>query len=449
MPIYRIDPDGLNAAPGRWDLDEATVGGLPTIDDYPRATADLVARSRRLAAVPLAHLVQFLSSFAERWLDERPDELRRAAPPGAAYGLAFLRRTNLERLLHDSLRGSPAALDAPVAAPGGSGRVVAAVPRGLVTHWVAGNVPVLGWLSLVQGLLAKNANVVKLPSRSGLVLPWYLRHLLGHECRAADGTGLSGTDVAGAVLLVYSPPADVAAHSALSAASDARIIWGGREAVAAIRSLPARGDVEDLVFGPRLSLAVIGREALNPEGLESLAGRVALDASAFDQRGCNSPHTVFVERDGEVSPRAFAAALASAMARALGRMPRRDVTPGDAYQVAAARAEWALRGEVIAPTGPEWTVVLAEGTGLVPAVGNRVVFVRPVQDIRDVLPWIDRRCQTIGLAAGDDRARSFALEAATRGADRIVSPGRMNLYDQPWDGMFMIDRLVRWVALDL
>ena len=33
-------------------------------------------------------------------------------------------------------------------------------PRGIITHWLAGNVPILGMISLIQGIITKNTNLL-------------------------------------------------------------------------------------------------------------------------------------------------------------------------------------------------------------------------------------------------------------------------------------------------
>src|SRR5271157_2875370 len=96
----------------------------------------------------------------------------------------------------------------------------------------------------------------------------------------------------------------------LSTAADLRVAWGGREAVEAIMNLPRRFGTEDIVFGPKTSFVVVGAERLSEEAeARKTATLVARDTVALGQRGCNSPHTIFVERGGALSAEAFAALL--------------------------------------------------------------------------------------------------------------------------------------------
>ena len=328
------------------------------------------------------------------------------------------------------------------------GKKVMALPRGLVTHWLSGNVPAIGLISLVQGLLTRNANIIKLSRRNGLALPALFKEICRFDLRAGGDAGLSGRALADAVMFVYCEPDDKHAQAALSRVSDVRVVWGGGEAVDSIIRLPRKPGSEDILSGPRFSLAVVGRESLTMAGLDRLAEKLALDASAFDQRGCNSPRVVFVERGGEAEPSEFARALAAAMAKALKRIPKAPADAGEAYAVASLRAEYALAGEVLSSSGTEWTVICTEEPGPVRACGSRVVFVRPVENALDVADFLTPEVQTVGLSLEEPRRTTFALAAAARGASRITPVGAMSYYDYPWDGLFPVDRLVRWVSLE-
>ena len=60
----------------------------------------------------------------------------------------WLRRANLESVVTQALRGNRGAIDGFVPQAPGSARQHRAQPRGLLVHWVAGNVPLLGMISL-------------------------------------------------------------------------------------------------------------------------------------------------------------------------------------------------------------------------------------------------------------------------------------------------------------
>jgi hypothetical protein len=45
-----------------------------------------------------------------------------------------------------------------------------------------------------------------------------------------------------------------------------------------------------------------------------------------------------------------------------------------------------------------------------------------------------------------ERRLEVAEALTARGVERCPEVGRMALYDAPWDGMFPMDRMVRWVS---
>ena len=55
--------------------------------------------------------------------------------------------------------------------------------------------------------------------------------------------------------------------------------------------------------------------------------------------------------------------------------------------------------------------------------------------------------QTAGVALSDERKEQFALRVTAKGIDRVPDIGAMSAYEVPWDGIFMIDRLVRWCKI--
>ena len=74
-------------------------------------------------------------------------------------------------------------------------------------------------------------------------------------------------------------------------------------------------------------------------------------------------------------------------------------------------------------------------------------MVHEVDDINQSLDLIEDYIQTIGIEAPYDKAIAFANKATERGVARLPKIGRMLNFEMPWDGVFLIDRLVRWNTL--
>jgi len=159
-------------------------------------------------------------------------------------------------------------------------------------------------------------------------------------------------------------------------------VYGSDETLAALRArLPATARL--LAHGHGLGALVVMRSALaTADGARELAGRVALDIAAYDQRGCLSPHFALVERGGALDAGAFAELLAEALAAIETSLPRA------ALPAAAAAAQLQWRG-VAAAIGELHTTQTAAVSyearhPLRPSPGYRNLSVHECADLADV-----------------------------------------------------------------
>jgi hypothetical protein len=435
------DGDGPRIGPG------AAAQSGPVLESLPRLVARLRRAQQALARLPLDDVLGLLDAAARAWVQPGHPLAEYLRRERLGFLPLWLRRANLETVLARSLRGHPEALDGFVYLAASDAMLLRAQPRGLVVHWLAGNVPLLGMLSLTQSLAAKNANLLKVARNSAGMLPHLLAALAEVAYCNRRGESLSGRVLTEAVAVLYADRNDVEAARELSLAADVRVAWGSLEAVQTIANLPRRHGTEDVIFGPKTSLAVVAAERLaGAEAARRVAAALAADASAFDQQGCNSPHTVFVERGGAVDPAAFAQLLAEALDAEQRRAPLAHVDPAATMQVLALRAEYAMRGRAYGSHGMGWSVLWAdEDQGLAEPCCQRTLFVRGVPDVFAVVPLCSEQTQTVGLAV-DDRRLALAEALAARGVQRCPAIGAMRLYGAPWDGLFLTDRLVRWVS---
>ena len=105
--------------------------------------------------VTIEQRIGFLNQFSRNLLQEK--EIARLE--GVPFLSAWLRKVNLEKIIIKNL-GSFEILKDFV----GEGRKkIKAQPRGVVCHYIAGNVPTLGLFSMIQSMLVGNANIVKVP----------------------------------------------------------------------------------------------------------------------------------------------------------------------------------------------------------------------------------------------------------------------------------------------
>ena len=103
-----------------------------------------------------------------------------------------------------------------------------------------------------------------------------------------------------------------------------------------------------------------------------------------------------------------------------------------------------FKGEVWASDDSTWTVLYSEDKNLNPPVYSRVIMVHPVDHIDETLDHVDGNIQTIGLASSGSKALVFAEKAVEKGVMRCPEIGRMLNFESPWDGIFLMERMVRW-----
>ena len=353
----------------------------------------------------------------------------------------FLSRKNLTKELKISLRGNFLVLDDFVQLFDDSEFLYHAQPRGISVHWIAGNVDVLGIFSVVQALLTKNLCLIKAPHDYSLLKKLIL------SFKDVSTEKILGKDILNCITIVYVDRDDISNQEILSENADIRIAWGGKEAVSTILSLKKNFFTEDIIYGPKYSYAV-----LDSEFLKNAVQRLALDISIFDQYACNSPHTIFVENDDVDNPnlvKNFAKELSNSMETVNRLMlPKSQISEKKSMDILSIRAEYDFKGEVFAPKNTDWTVIYSEEEGLANPCSSRVVFIRPIKNAEEVGKFHNRKIQSIGIGISNHEKRKKLVDLITLlGGDRCPSIGNMSKFHSPWDGIFGMDRMVRWISM--
>lgn len=418
------------------------------------------AREAYLVRLPVAEIGKILDRCVGLWLEPGSPWLEAAArriaritpysEPMVQLGVRRLlggcRKEALMALLEAEL-GDPGVLDGfrPRLAVAGSHR---ALGPALTTHIFSGNVPGLPVVSLIHGLLVKSANLGK-PASEEPVFPG----LFARSLAAVD------RKLAACVAILPWTGGDPGVEAAAFSASEAVIAYGHDTAIESIRARVPSG-VRFVGHGHRVSLAVVGREALDPGTSEDLARRVASDVSLFDQQGCVSPHLVYVERGGAIPPQEFAEGLAGAMAAFEEAMPRGRLSVEEASAIQQVRAEVEfreLRGEAVrlfaSSGGTAWTVIYEDDPTFVPSCLNRVVRVKALTDLAELpsqLRPVSRYLQTVGTALPVERRNRLAETLASIGVCRICPIGEMPHPPLTWrhDGGFSLLPLLKWTAIE-
>ena len=408
--------------------------------------ASLKAQQEWLGGQPVEAIIGLIGEVARKWASD--PKLQRIKDRGLLFLSSWCDEKHLRSVANTGLRGNIGYMDRFLPFHDSDKHCLKANPRGLVCHWLAGNVQILGMFALVQSIISKNVNLLKVSSRDDGVFTDILNGFKGVSFTSESGHTITGEDLLKTISVVYFDRNAGKLGEEMSKGADVRIAWGGREAVEAVAAYPSRYDAETVIFGPKLSFSVIAKEELSSvQEARKLARRVSVDVSVFDQTGCASPHNLFIEEGGTVSPEEFCDILGDSMTRTELQIPKPPMSPEQVSQIHSIRGVYDFKGAVRGSETMSWTVLLDDLDEIDRPVYSRVLFVHKVRSITDSLKHIDENTQTIGIAASPEKAFRFAVEATRRGVMRLPQIGRMLNFEMPWDGVFLFDRLVKWNTL--
>lgn len=151
-------------------------------------------------------------------------------------------------------------------------------PLGILFHIAAGNVDALPAYSVIEGLLAGNINILKLPSGDRGVSVKLLSELIKIEPKIKP------------YIYVFDVPStETETLKIFADIADAIVVWGGDVAIKAARSM-ASVTTKIIEWGHKLSFAYASLNA-SDEDLEGVAHHMAMT----DQVLCSSAQGIFVD----------------------------------------------------------------------------------------------------------------------------------------------------------
>jgi hypothetical protein len=430
-------------------------------------------RAQYLAQRSTDSLVGVLCDVAEAWL--KPDNaFRRLAlelgPEKTGFSQATLQK-GLDNFFHQFTPENFHALlvqelgdarrldrfvacggDAPVAGVSGFGsnRAALAVGPELLVHIAAGNLPNPALMSIVLGLLSRSAQFVKCAHAAA-----FLPRLFAHSIYDAD------TKLGACLEIAEWRGGNVELEAALFAESDCVTSTGSDETLAAIRArLPVK--TRFLSYGHRVSFGFVAGAVLHGSHTRQIISRAADDVVAWNQLGCLSPHVVYVQTGGEVSPEKFAELLADELERREQTEPRGELPAEHAAAIASRRGIY----EVRAAHSPEttqhwcsrnstaWTVVYEADARFQLSCLNRFIYVKGVRDLTEALQnaeTVRGQVSTVGLGVPEHKLEELAAQLARWGATRVCPLGRMQNPPLTWrhDGRPALGDLVTWTDWEM
>jgi hypothetical protein len=347
----------------------------------------IVAARARLRGRSVRSIAEALAAAAARWRDD----------PEVRTELA--RTTDLSPAMLDAVLpfvAEPIDADALVDLHAREGE-----PQGpaLIAHVLASNVPALAVPAITLSCLAGAAVVVKSGRADRVSGPAFARALTAMD-----------PDLGATILATYWPHQATDAERVVLAAADVVTITGTNEAIAAVSR---RTNARIVAHGARTSVALMGEHASDAE-----VGALALDVARYEQRGCLSPTTVFVDGGGDVQE--FAQRLLAALDAAAVALPTPQSTAVRAARRVALEAARFAGATVLEGSGG--AVVLGPSSRTIDdALTGRTVSVQRFEG-DSLEPFRRGQIECIGVDDGMRIGESFFQD---HGVSRICPVGRM------------------------
>lgn len=325
-------------------------------------------------------------------------------------------------------------------------RNAVAIPRGMVFHIPPANVDTMFVYSWILSLLAGNANIVRLPTKSSqgsALLIDIIKELLNISSFESINKST--------YLIIYGHEEEITASC--SAAADVRIIWGGDATVSQIRKIPLKLNGREMVFPDRFAFAALNSsrylESKDDERVK-LALDFYNDVYWFDQCGCASSRMVVwigTKEQAEQARKIFYELLQHTL-----KQKRYELPLGAILQKEIFIYDKALSLEMAPPERYTSALTVLRlkrfESSCREHCGFGLLYDLSLERLDEVAGFISEKDQTLTYFGFQREELLHLIDKINgRGIDRIVPIGQALRFNSLWDGMDLLSELTRLVDL--
>lgn len=312
-------------------------------------------------------------------------------------------------------------------------------PLGVLFHIAAGNMDGLPAMSIAEGLLTGNVNILKLPSADSGLSVKIISRLTEYEPEIADF-----------IYVFDTPSSDIRAMQRLAETADGIVVWGGEAAVKAVRTLAPVG-AKLIEWGHKLGFCYIS----GIDGIEDDLYGLATHIAVTKQLLCSSCQTIFIDTDDDGEVRRFCSLFLPILEKAAAEHSNMSV---------GMRARRTLLDhterleEIIGAKSPDPDEFRGKGCRLLirtgapelsPMMCSVIVKKLPRRNIVPVLREARGFLQTAGLICPDDERAAFTDLLTRSGVTRVTRAADMSEYfpGEAHDGEYPLRRYTRVVNI--
>ncbi len=315
-------------------------------------------------------------------------------------------------------------------------------PLGVLFHIAAGNSEGLPALSVYEGLLTGNINILKLPSADNGLTLTFLNELIRMEPSLSDY-----------IYIFDTPSTDIEAMQKMAALSDGIAIWGGKEAVQGVRALAEPG-TRLIEWGHRLSFAYISGYTDKEKELNALAEHIATTGQIL----CSSCQVIYLDTASYEEAEKFCEEFLPVLEEAAKKHLHMDL--GETAEMTVKRyceglekaAGYSEKGRKLY-SGEHCSVTLCKSSTLELSDMYANVLVKRLPE-KHILPVIRRTknlLQTAGLICKKEKREHLTEILLRAGVTRVTYAGTMSVpvSGEVHDGEYALRRYVRITDTEL
>lgn len=313
--------------------------------------------------------------------------------------------------------------------------------KGIVFHSTPSNVPVNFAFSFAAGLLAGNANIVRLPGK-----PFEQVTVISNAIKQLLET--KHQNIAPYIVFVKFPPVKEITDT-FSALCNVRVIWGGDMTVAELRQskIPAR--TTEITFADRHSIAVINADAyLEAERKDTIIQNFYNDTYFSDQNACTSPRIIFWQGEKKEEAKAdFWNRVHEKTVKEYTLAPVQAVGKLNAmYSVASQKKVHVEKSDDMFITRIDVDKIDKDLMNY--KYNSGFYFEKDIENLSEIVDVCDVRCQTLTYyGVKEEDFRTFLEEARPIGIDRIVPMGKSMDFALVWDGYDLLRQMSRKISI--
>ncbi len=313
-------------------------------------------------------------------------------------------------------------------------------PLGVIFHIAAGNMEGLPAFSILEGLLTGNINLLKLSGDDdGLTIDILQKLIKKYPILARY------------IYIFDFPSTDIEALRNLAELANAVVVWGGDEAIRAVRRL-STPNTQIIEWGHKISFAYATVDGINDDALFALAKNIC----ETEQLLCNSCQGIFIDTDSREVAEGFAKRFLTILNSTAANFAKRSYAPSF-----IAKSTLQVYTEKLMSKKNETTVFSTDNCSIEVFSDSKLnssymfrncwVKMLPRENIVSALYPNKGYLQTVALLCTEEERPSLTHLLERAGASRIVGAKNMTAAycGQPHDGKFALREYCRKVSIEI